>query len=59
VPVDARALAEALARYVQDPDLAARHGLAARQRIEDKYSMAAMLSAYTGLYDSLCSQKLR
>jgi sugar transferase (PEP-CTERM/EpsH1 system associated) len=59
VPVDARALADALARYVQDPDLAARHGRAARQRIEDKYSMSAMLSAYTGLYDSLCSQKLR
>jgi sugar transferase (PEP-CTERM/EpsH1 system associated) len=59
VPVDTRALADALARYVQDPELAARHAKAARQRIEDKYSMSAMLAAYTGLYDSLCSQKLR
>jgi glycosyltransferase involved in cell wall biosynthesis len=59
VPVETEALAEALARYVQDPALAARHAHSARQRIEEKYSMSAMLSAYTRLYDSLCSQKLR
>ena len=59
VPVDTEALAGALARYVQDPALAARHAEAARARIEHKYSMAAMLSAYTSLYDTLCSRKLR
>lgn len=56
-PVDDAALAEALARYVQDPALAARHGAAARARIEQKYSMAAMLDAYTALYDDLVARK--
>ena len=55
---DSSALAAAIARYVQDPALAARHGQAARERIEQRYSMTAMLSAYTGLYDTLCREKL-
>jgi len=34
VPVrDGRALAEALSRYLDDPELRRRHGLAARQRV--------------------------
>ncbi len=59
VPTDSAALAAALARYVQDQDLGRQHGAAARARIEQHYSMTAMLGAYTGLYDSLCRQKLR
>ena len=57
-PRDTGALAAALARYVTDPALAGAHGAAARARIEQQYSMTAMVSAYTGLYDSLCRQKL-
>ncbi len=57
VQVDMHALADALARYVQDPALRERHGAAARARIEEKYSMAAMLGAYTALYDALCARK--
>ncbi|AWL05272.1 TIGR03088 family PEP-CTERM/XrtA system glycosyltransferase [Massilia oculi] len=57
VPVDVDALAEALARYAQDPAMRARHGAAARERIEDKYSMAAMLRAYMALYDGLVARK--
>jgi len=57
VPVEVDALADALARYAQDPALASRHGAAARARIEEKYSMAAMLDAYCGLYDSLLARK--
>ena len=59
VPVEVDALATALARYVQDPALAARHGAAARARVEEKYSMTAMLAAYSGLYDSLLARKTK
>ena len=58
-PTDTAALAGALARYVTDPALAKAHGAAARARIEQQYSMTAMVGAYTALYDSLCRQKLR
>jgi sugar transferase (PEP-CTERM/EpsH1 system associated) len=54
---DPEALAQALAAYVRDPELARSHGRAARARIEHSYSMAAMLAAYLGLYDSLCKSK--
>lgn len=54
---DPQALAEALAQYLRQPALAARHGAAGRARIEAKYSIAAMLSGYACLYDSLCKMK--
>ncbi|GAB2860673.1 glycosyltransferase [Pseudoduganella ginsengisoli] len=54
---DTEALAAAFARYVQDPALARSHGAAARQRVLQQYSMAAMLDAYLGLYDALCLRK--
>jgi sugar transferase (PEP-CTERM/EpsH1 system associated) len=57
VPVEVEALANALARYVQDPAMMARHGAAARARIEEKYSMDAMLRAYMALYDGLLARK--
>lgn len=55
---DTAALAAALAAYAGAPALAAGHGAAARARIEQHYSMTAMLGAYVALYDSLCAQKL-
>lgn len=58
-PADPQALAEALARYLQEPALAARHGGAGRARIEARYSIAAMLSGYTSLYDALCKMKTK
>lgn len=57
-PSDTEALATALARYVADPDLARRHGDAARRRIEQRFGMDAMLSAYLGLYDRLYQRKV-
>ena len=60
VPVgDLDALAQALARYAADPLLRAAHGRAGRARVEERFSMRAMLAAYGALYDSLCRQKLR
>jgi sugar transferase (PEP-CTERM/EpsH1 system associated) len=58
--VDARnsaGFAMAIAAYARQPQLAWRHGMAARQRIEQHYSHSAMLRAYTALYDSLCQSK--
>lgn len=56
---DPAALAAALARYIQQPELAAQHGANGRARIEQRYSMTAMLTAYTQLYDRLCATKTR
>jgi sugar transferase (PEP-CTERM/EpsH1 system associated) len=56
-PSDAAALAGALARYVQDPQLAARHGAAGRLRVERSNSIAAMVAGYAGLYDTLRASK--
>jgi sugar transferase (PEP-CTERM/EpsH1 system associated) len=53
-PSDPHAMAEALAAYVRTPALARIHGAAGRERIEQKYSIAAMLATYVDLYDGLC-----
>jgi sugar transferase (PEP-CTERM/EpsH1 system associated) len=58
-PRDGAALALALGRYAQDPVLARAHGEAARRRIEQQYSIDAMLHQYLDLYDGLCHSKLR
>jgi len=52
-----QALADALAAYVDDPARVAAHGAAAREKIERHYSVAAMVGAYTALYDQLCNTK--
>lgn len=52
-----QALADALARYVDDPARVAQHGAAARDNIERHYSVAAMVGAYAALYDQLCNSK--
>lgn len=58
-PTDAGAIAAALATYANEPLLARAHGDAARLRIEQQYSMNAMLDQYLDLYDGLCRSKLR
>jgi sugar transferase (PEP-CTERM/EpsH1 system associated) len=56
---DPTAMAAALAAYIQQPELAAQHGTAGRSRIEQKYSMTAMLAAYMQLYDRLRATKTK
>lgn len=55
---DSAALADALALYAADAALARHHGAAGRARIEQHYSVGAMVQAYTDLYDTLRKQKL-
>lgn len=56
-PRDPGQLAAALMRYAQDGELAQRHGDAGRARIEQHYSIGAMLNQYQALYDQLCKSK--
>ena len=50
---DPHAFAKALAGYVLDTVLRGRHGMAGRHRVASQFSLSAMLSAYTTLYDGL------
>ena len=52
-PADPAAMAERLAHYVDDPALAAAHGQAGLDRIRERFSLAAMVSAYLGVYDEV------
>ena len=56
-PADAPAMAAALARYVNDPALAKKHGAAGRERVLSRYNMPAMVAAYQSMYDTLCDRK--
>lgn len=50
---DVAGLAGLLADYVEQPGLRDRHGAAARQRVEQQFSLQSMTGAYAGLYDRL------
>jgi sugar transferase (PEP-CTERM/EpsH1 system associated) len=52
-PRDPAALAEALKQTLADQDAARRMGSAGRQTVLERYSLAAMVDAYTGLYEEL------
>ncbi len=58
-PRDAAALAASIARLLDDPALARRLGRAARQHIENRYSVDQMVRATGQLYLDLLSRKLR
>lgn len=49
-PGDREALAAAVRRYLQDPDLVQRHGKAARQRAVERFSQDVMFQALEALY---------
>ena len=54
---DPDALAAALAGYITNRERARQHGAAGRARVEQQYSMKAMLGSYVALYDELCKTK--
>lgn len=57
-PADPGALADALSDYGKDGALRARHGEAARQKIEANFSMDAMTRAYMQVYDGVLRQRI-
>jgi glycosyltransferase involved in cell wall biosynthesis len=56
-PSDPQGLAEAIARLLQEPELAARIGAAGRQSVRDRFSMDKMVHATEQLYLDLLVQK--
>jgi glycosyltransferase involved in cell wall biosynthesis len=50
---DSHAMAEAIRRYVDDPEMRRQHGVRARARCEEKFSIQTMVQGYAKLYDSL------
>lgn len=56
---DIEALAEGLAGMAVDPAGAATMGKAGRERVEQRFSLPAMVSAYQALYDRLLAQRLK
>jgi sugar transferase (PEP-CTERM/EpsH1 system associated) len=52
-PGDPAALAQALRGYVEDASRRHRHGHAGRERVEQHFSLPAMLAGYTSLYDEV------
>lgn len=57
-PLDERALTEKTARILQDRDLAARMGRAARERVETHYDIRKTAAATRSLYEELISKIL-
>lgn len=51
-PSDPEALADALADYIQEPQLRAQHGAAGRSHVLANYSINAMVAGYDSLYSS-------
>ena len=50
---DPEAMAQQIVRLASEPQLAAQWGHAGRQKMEEKFSMQAMVAAYAGTYDKL------
>jgi sugar transferase (PEP-CTERM/EpsH1 system associated) len=56
-PADPHALADAMACYIAQPDVARRHGAAGRQAAEQRYGLQAMVRNYEQLYDELLAPR--
>jgi glycosyltransferase involved in cell wall biosynthesis len=50
---DPEALASTIREYVNDPGRMQAHGAAGRRRVEERFSMEAMVAAYLQVYDAV------
>jgi sugar transferase (PEP-CTERM/EpsH1 system associated) len=56
-PSNPAALAHALRGYVEDESRRGQRGDAGRQRVEQRFSLPAMLAGYTSLYDEILAKR--
>ena len=56
-PADSAALAEAILKLLQDPDLARRLGAAARAKVDEEFSVSRMVRQTEELYEGLLAGK--
>jgi sugar transferase (PEP-CTERM/EpsH1 system associated) len=54
---DPEALADAIARYAESPDLRRQHGEAARRRAVAEFSLDTMVQRYADVYDSVSRRR--
>jgi sugar transferase (PEP-CTERM/EpsH1 system associated) len=58
-PADPGTMADALQNYIDNPALRQDHGVVARKRVEEAFTMARMTSSYIDVYDDLCRRRCR
>ncbi len=58
-PADPAAMAAAIVAYADDATVRARHGAAARARIEERFSLETMVNRYLAVYDDVLAAKGR
>lgn len=56
-PAAPEALAEAIGVYLQQPELASRHGRAGRLRIEREFSLPGMVERYMAVYNKVLAER--
>ncbi len=56
---DPESLALAIQEYVDNPERMRAHGTAGRRRIEEQFSMEAMVTAYLAVYDSVLKCRVK
>lgn len=56
-PANPMALTEAICRLLQDPQLRQRMGRAARQRVQERFSIEAVVPRMLDLYRTVCERK--
>ncbi len=57
-PREPGGLARLLARYLEQPDLARRHGAAGRERVIREFTLDAMMAGYQGVYDKVMRERV-
>ena len=50
---DTNALADAICQYIDDPEMPLAHGRCARERVEQRFSLNAMVAGYQQVYDEV------